>query len=151
MNRLRAISLAGLLMAVGLSGCAAGMLPPSESTMVIVRSYKAQLDSKVASGQLAPAQARDMYYAKLGEIQPPLPELGGLVEFRKQATAQVEAGTLTPEQAESRLASRESEMMARWEEMAARYAKEQRGFNQIQNEYERGLRQQQMPVGGRPF
>lgn len=91
-----------------------------------------------------------MLYAKLSEIQPPLPDLGQLLEFRKQVAAQVEAKTLTPEQAETRLASRESEMLLNWEEMAAKYAREQRTFEQIKKEQERGFKQEQMPVGGRP-
>ena len=143
--------LAAWVAAIGLWGCAAALLPPSEATMSIVRSYKAQLDSRVASGHLTPAQARDMYYAKLGEIQPPLPELDKLVEFRKQIAAQVVSGALSPEQAESRLASRESEMLTRWVEMSAKYSREQQEFDRRQQEQERGFRQQQLPVGGRPF
>jgi len=105
----------------------------------------------VASGHLTHVQARELLYTKLGEIQPPLPDLEKLVEFRKQVEAQVEAKTLTPEQAESSLASRESEMMARWEEMAAQYAKQQREFDRLQKEQEQGFQRQQTPVGGRPF
>ena len=134
-----------------LLGCATAALPPSETTVSVLRSYRNQLQSRVASGHLTPAQARELLYIKLGEIQPPLPDLEKLVEFRKQVEAQVEAKTLTPEQAESRLAGRESEMMARWEEMAAQYAKKQREFDRLQKEQESGFQRQQMPVGGRPF
>lgn len=151
MSRLRTVGLVRWLVAVGLSGCAMSALPPSEATITILRSYQNQLDSRAASGHLTRAQARDLLYAKLGEIQPPLPDLGNLLEFRKQVESQVEAKTLTPEQAEARLASRESEMMARWEEMAAKYAREQREFDRLKKEQERGFQQQQMPVGGRPF
>jgi len=139
------------LVAVWLLGCSTTLLPPSEATMAVVRSYKTQRDSMVASGQLSPAQARDMYYARLGEIQPPLPELDGLVAFRKQIAAQVASGALTPEKAEERLTSRESEMLTRWEEMSAKYSREQREFDKLQQEQQRGFQQQQMPVGGRPF
>jgi hypothetical protein len=110
--------------------------------MSILKSYQNQLDSRVASGHLTRAQARELLYAKLGEIQPPLPDLQELLEFRRQVTAQVEAKTLTPEQAETRLAARESGMMARWEEMAAKYAEEQRNAQRLQSEYERGYRDQ---------
>lgn len=142
MNRLRGISLVGWLLLIGLAGCTTTPLPPSESTMSIVRSHQNQLEARVASGHLTRAQARELLYGKLGEVQPPLPDLGQLVEFRKQVTAQVEAGTLTPEQAEAQLAARESEMIARWEEMAAKYAQEQRAIQRLQNEYERGYKDQ---------
>ncbi|HEV8540235.1 MAG TPA: hypothetical protein VGQ60_03650 [Nitrospiraceae bacterium] len=151
MSRLRRASFGGWVMALILLGCATAALPPSEATVSILRSYQNQLQSRVASGHLTHAQARELLYAKLGEIQPPLPGLEKLVEFRKQVEAQVEAKTLTPEQAESRLASRESEMMARWEEMAAQYAKQQREFDRLQKEQESGFQRQQTPVGGRPF
>ena len=110
--------------------------------MSIVRSYQNQLDSRVASGHLTRAQARELLYVKLNEIQPPLPDLGQLVEFRKQVATDVEARTLTPAQAESRLAFRESEMITRWEELAARYAQEQRNVQRLQSEYERGYQDQ---------
>jgi hypothetical protein len=138
-------------MAMILLGCATSSLPPSEATMSILRSYQNQLQSRVASGHLNRDQARELLYTKLGEIQPPLPDLEKLVEFRKQVETQVEAKTLTPEQAESRLTSRESAMMARWEEMAAQYAKQQREFDRLQKEQEQGFQRQQTPVGGRPF
>lgn len=114
--------------------------------MTILRSYQNQLDARVASGHVTRAQARELLYAKLNEIQPPLPELGNLLEFRKQVAAEVEAKALTPAQAEARLAARESEMIARWEEMAARYAREQRGFEQLKKEQERGFQQEQLPM-----
>jgi len=151
MNRLWSVGLGGWLMAGGLIGCATGALPPSETTMPILRSYQNQLDSRVASGHLTRAQARELLYTKLGEIQPPLPALNELVEFRRQVEVQVEAKALTPEQADARLSARESEMMARWEEMAAKYAREQREFDRLQKEQQRGFQQQQTPVGGRPF
>jgi len=151
MQKLRIIALGGCLLVIGLVGCATIPMPPSEATMSIVRSYQNQLESRVASGHLAKAQARELLYTKLSEIQPPLPNLSELLEFRKQIEAQVEARSLTPEQAESRLAARESDMLRNWEEMAAKYAQEQREFGRIQQEQERGFRQQQMPIGGRPF
>ena len=121
-------------MAVILLGCATTALPPSETTVSILRSYQNELQSRVASGHLTPAQARELLYTKLDEIQPPLPDLEKLVEFRKQVDAQVEAKTLTSEQAESRLSGRESEMMTRWQEMAAQYAKQQREFDRLRKE-----------------
>lgn len=142
MNRLQSVGLAGWLMAAGLLGCATVPLPPSEASMSIVRSYQNQLESRVASGHLTRAQARELLYVKLGEIQPPLPDLGQLVEFRKQVAAELESKALTPAQAEARLAARESEMITRWEEMAAKYAQEQRNVQRLQNEYERGYSDQ---------
>jgi hypothetical protein len=127
-------------------------IPPSESTMSILRSYKSQLDDRVASGHLNRAQARDLYYAKLMEIQPPLPGLGALLEFRKQVDVQVEAKTLSLEQADARLKARESEMLVNWEEMAARYAREQREIQRLRNEYERGYwEQKQIEQGEKVF
>ena len=151
MQKLWSITLGGCLLVIGLVGCATIPMPPSEATMSIVRSYQNQLESRVASGHLTRAQARELLYTKLSEIQPPLPNLNELLEFRKQIEAQVEARSLTPEQAESRLAARESDMLRNWEEMAAKYAQEQREFGRRQQEQERGFRQQQMPIGGRPF
>lgn len=142
MNRLQGIGLAGWLVAAGFLGCATTPMPPSEAAMSIVRSYQNQLESRVASGHLTRAQARELLYVKLNEIQPPLPNLGQLVEFRQQVTTEVEAKTLTPAQGEARLAARESEMLARWEEMAAKYAQEQRNIQRLQNEYERGYKDQ---------
>jgi len=142
MNRLRGISLAGWLLLIGVAGCATTYLPPSETTMAIVRSHQNQLAARVASGHLTQDQARELLYGKLREVQPPLPDLDQLVEFRKQVTAQVAAKALTPEQAETRLAARESEMIARWEEMASKYAQEQRATQRLQNEYERGYKDQ---------
>jgi hypothetical protein len=134
---------AGLIAVVGvILGCATAPIPPSEGTMSFLRSYRSQLEAKVASGHLTRAQARDLLYSKLGETQPPLPGLGDLVEFRKQVTAQVEARSLTPDQGEARLTARESEMLTRWEEMAARDAREQREMDRLESDYERGYRQQ---------
>lgn len=151
MSRVRRAGLVGCLMVGSLLGCATAAMPPSETTVSILRSYQNQLDSRVASGHLTRSQARELLYTKMGEIQPPLPELGGLVEFRRQVEAQVDAKALTPEQAEAKLAARESTMMVRWEEMAAREAKEQREFNRLRKEQEQGFQRQQMPIGGRPF
>ncbi len=137
-------------MAGGLIGCVTGALPPSEAAMSILRSYQNQLDSRVASGHLTRAQARELLHTKLGEIQPPLPDLNELLDFRTQMAAQVEAKTLTPEQAEARLAAHESEMLARWEEMAAKYARDQRSFEQLKKEQERGFQQEQQPMNRPP-
>lgn len=142
MNRLQGVGLAGWLLVAGLLGCATVPLPPSEAAMSIVRSYQNQLESRVASGHLTRAQARELLYVKLSEIQPPLPDLGQLVELRKQVAAEVESKALTPAQAEARLSTRESEMITRWEEMAAKYAQEQRNVQRLQNEYERGYTDQ---------
>ena len=51
MNRLWSVGLGGWLMAGGLIGCATGALPPSETTMSILRSYHNQLDSRVEIGR----------------------------------------------------------------------------------------------------
>ena len=143
---------AGMIMVWGMLGCATSLLPPSESTMAILRSYHAQLEARVASGHLSRAQARDLLYIKLGEIRPPLPELGALLEFRKQVAAQVETKALTPEQAEARLVARESDMLARWEMMAARYAAEQREIERMRSEYGRGYwEQKQIEQGEKVF
>ena len=150
MNRLWHTGLVGWVIVVGLFGCATSALPPSEATMTILRSYQNQLDARVASGHVTRAQARELLYAKLSEIQPPLPDLENLLEFRKQVAAEVEAKALTPAQAEARLAARESEVIARWEEMADRYAREQRGFEQLKKEQERGFKQEQMPMNKPP-
>lgn len=142
MNRLWHTGFAGWVLVMGLFGCATSVLPPSEATMTIVRSYQNQLDARVASGHVTRTQARELLYAKLSEVQPPLPELENLLEFRTQVAAEVEAKTLTPAKAEARLAAHESEMIARWEEMAAKYAQEQRAIQRLQNEYERGYKDQ---------
>ena len=142
MNRWRSLGLIGWLVVAGSLGCATSALPPSEATMSIVRSYQDQLGSRVSSGHLTRAQARDLLYARLVGIQPPLPALNELLEFRKQVTARVEDKTLTPEQAEAQLTTRESEMLLNWEEMAAKYAQEQRNVQRLQNEYERGYQGQ---------
>jgi len=145
MNRLQLVGLVWL-MAMILLGCATTAMPPSETTVSILRSYRNELQSRVASGHLNRDQARELLYTKLGEIQPPLPDLEKLVEFRKQVEAQVEAKTLTPEQAEARHAAKESEMLSRWEEMAAKYAKEQREFERLRKQQEQGFQEQQMPM-----
>ena len=133
-------------MALIMLGCATAALPPSETTMSILRSYRNELQSRVASGHLNRDQARELLYTKMGEIQPPLPDLEKLVELRKQVEGQVEAKTLTPEQAEARLTAKESEMLSRWEEMAAKYAKEQREFERLRKQQEQGFQEQQMPM-----
>jgi len=127
-------------------GCATIQQPPSESTLSILRSYRSQLDDRVSSGHLTLVQARDLYYAKLAEIQPPLPDLKELLEFRQQVTAQIDSKSLTPEQADAKLMARESDMLMRWEEMAARYAREQREFERLKQERERGFREEQQPM-----
>jgi len=134
--------LMGVAIACVIVGCATAPIPPSEATMSVLHSYRSQLGSRVASGHLTVAQAHTLWFSKLGEIQPPLPGLGDLVEFRRQVTAQVEAKSLTPDQAEARLTARELEMLARWEEMAARDAREQREMDRLESDYERGYRQQ---------
>ena len=140
----------GTILAVTL-GCATSPLPPSESTVSMLRSYRAQLEERVASGHVTRAQARDLYYTRLRETSPPLPELDVLLEFRRQLAAQVESRALTPEEADARLTARESDMLARWAEMAAQGARQRREIEQLRKEQERGLQQQQQPIGGRPF
>jgi hypothetical protein len=113
--------------------------------MATVRPYQKQLDAKVASGQLTRAQARDLLYARLAEVQPPLPDLNELLEFRKQIASKVEAKVLAPEDAEALLAARESAMLSRWEEMAVQYERE-REFDRIRQMQERGFREEQSPM-----
>jgi hypothetical protein len=144
----RMILLVVTVLGTGLTGCAS-VMPPSESTITILQSYRADLQKRVASKQLTPSQARDEWYGRLAEVSPPLPELNDLQESRARVEAKVKAGVFTPEQADGELAVRETDMLAHWEDMAARYAKEQRKFDQSQTQYERGFREQQQPYNRR--
>lgn len=146
MNRWWKRRLAGWLIGACLIGCTTVAVPPSESTMATVRSYQKQLEAKVASGQLTRAQARDLLYAKLAEIQPPLADLNELLEFRKQIASKLEAKMVGPEEAEALLAARESAMLSRWEAMAAKYDREEREFERIRQMQDRGFREEQAPM-----
>lgn len=145
----------GLLLAllfVGPSGCATTSPPPSESTVVALRSYHRDLIASISSGKLSPDQARDAYYVKLEAIQPPLPGLDSLKELRVQLAGRIAAGQLTREQAESSLSARELDMLKHWGDMAARYAQEQREAQQLRDDYEEGLwRQKQIEQGEKVF
>lgn len=133
-------------------GCATPPPAPSESTMTLLRSYRAQLETRVATGHLTKGQARDLLYGKLAEVQPPLPDLSQLLEFRKRVDSQVQAKALLPDQGEAMLAARESEMLSRWEEMAARDAAQQREIEKMRQEYERGYwEQKQIEQGEKVF
>lgn len=127
--------------------CATVAIPPSESTVSALRAYYDELQMKVTSKELTRTEARNLYYAKLEQIRPPLPDLEALLEFRRQ----VEATAGSAEESEARLKARESELLRKWEELAAQYAQEQRRQERLQREYERGLKDEQTPVSGRPF
>ena len=93
-----------------------------------------------------------MYYAKVEAIQPPLPGLDSLKELRAQLAGRVAAGHLTREQAESSLSAMELDLLKRWEDMAARYAQEQREIQRLRDEHEQGLWQQkQLEQGEKVF
>ena len=142
---------AGVLIAVlTIFGCASTPMPPSEATVAALRNNHDEMVRLVASGQLSPEQARDQYYSKLGSVDPPLPGLDALIEYRRQLKDQIASGQFAPGQAAAQLSAREGEMLARWEEMAARYAAEQRRLQKLQSEHERGFRLEQMPVVGKP-
>jgi hypothetical protein len=146
-------SLLGLCLAVLISagiGCAARQLPPSEPTIAILQRAYNQMRANVASGQQGPIEARDQFYAKLSKVEPPLPGLEALMQYRRQIADELMAGQISPPQADARLQARESELLAGWAEMAAQYAAEQRRLGRIQADYERGFQLQEMPVAGRP-
>ena len=132
-------------------GCASGPIPPSEPTIAALRTYHDEILKRVAAGELSPPEGRDLYYARLAQVSPPLPGLDDLLEYRKQVRANLASGLVDERQAYAQLSARESERLTRWEEMAAQYAAEQRRLERLQNEHEQGFRFQQMPVAGRPF
>jgi hypothetical protein len=120
--------------------------------MTILRSYRTHLETRVATGHLTKGQARDLLYGKLAEVQPPLPNLGQLLEFRRQVETQVQAKALSPDQGETILGARESEMLFRWEELAARDALDQREIEKLRQQYERGYwEQKQIEQGEKVF
>jgi hypothetical protein len=123
-------------------GCAVKAIPPSEPTVAMLQRAYQEMRQQVASGQLSPIEARDQYYKKVAEVEPPLPELDKLQDYRRQVRDELMAGRLSLEEADSRLKARESELLSRWEEMAAQYAAEQRRLEQVQRDYERDYRQQ---------
>ena len=146
-NRLPAVALVWILLSWG---CASVPTPPSETTVTALRTFHERLAKQVAAGELSPTQAQDQYYARLSEVDPPLPGLDDLLEYRKQVRANLASGLVNEQQASAQLSARESERLTRWEEMAAQYAAEQRRLERLQNEHEQGFRFQQMPVAGRP-
>lgn len=140
------------LLFVGLDGCATAPPPPSESLIPVLRAYHRHLVASMSSGASTSDQARDAYYAKLEAIHPPLPDLASLKELRAQLAGRVAAGHLTREQAESSLNAGELDLLKRWEDMAARYATEQREIQRFRDEYEEGLwRQKQIEQGEKVF
>ena len=148
-NRLPAVALT-LVWILLIWGCASVPTPPSETTATALRTFHERLAKQVAAGELSPTQAQDQYYARLSEVDPPLPGLDDLLEYRKQVRANLASGLVDERQAYAQLTARESERLTRWEEMAAQYAAEQRRLERLQNEHEQGFRFQQMPVAGRP-
>jgi hypothetical protein len=131
-------------------GCLSGPVPPSEPTVAALRTYHDEILKRIAAGEVSPAQGRDLYYARLAEVDPPLPDLDNLLEYRRQVGAHLSSGLVNEQQAYGQLSARESETLTRWEEMAAQYAAEQRRLERLQDEHEQGFRFQQMPVAGRP-
>jgi len=146
-NRLPAVALVWILLSCG---CASVPIPPSETTVTALRTFHERLAKQVAAGELSPPQAQDQYYARLSEVDPPLPGLEALLEYRKQVRANQASGLVDERQAYAQLSARESEALARWEEQAAEYAAEQRRIERLQSQHEQGFRFQQMPVAGRP-
>ncbi len=124
------------------SGCAANPLPPSEPTVVLLQGAYKEMRTMVDSGQMPPIEARDRFYQKLVEVDPPLPALDQLLDDRRQVRAELMAGGISPAEADTRLKQRESELLNRWEEMAAQYAIEQRRLERQQLQYERDYRQE---------
>ena len=124
------------------AGCAAKTLPPSEPTVVLLQGAYKEMRAVVDSGLTPPMEARDRFYQKLVEVDPPLPALEQLLDDRRQVRAELMAGGISPAEADGRLKQRESELLGRWEEMAAEYATEQRRLERQQREYERAYRQE---------
>ena len=123
-------------------GCAVKASPPSEPTVLMLQRAYQEMREQVASGQVSPVEARDQYYKKLAEVEPPLPELEKLQDYRRQVSNELVAGRLSLEETDSRLKERESELLSRWEETAAQYAAEQRRLEKLQRDYERDYQQQ---------
>jgi hypothetical protein len=123
-------------------GCAMKPIPPSEPTVAMLQRAYEEMREQVATGKVSPVEARDLYYKKLAEVEPPLFGLDALIESRQQVRAELMAGQVSPEQADSRLKARESELLTHWAETSAEYAAEQRRLEKIQQDYERDFRQQ---------
>jgi hypothetical protein len=124
------------------SGCAAKTLPPSEPTVILLQGAYKEMRALVDSGQMSPMEARDRYYQKLVEVDPPLPALEKLLDDRRVVKSELMAGGISPQEADGRLKQRESELLDQWGEMAAEYAAEQRRLERLQRDYERDYRQQ---------
>lgn len=140
------------LLFIGPGSCATAPPPPSESIIPVLRAYHRDLVASISSGASTSDQARDAYYAKLEAIQPPLPDLDSLKEWRAQLARQIAAGQLTQKQAESSLHARELDLLKRWEDMAARYEAEQREIQRFRSDHEEGLwRQKQIEQGEKVF
>ena len=124
------------------SGCATKTLSPSEPTVVLIQGAYKEMRTVVDSGLTPPMEARDRFYQKLVEVDPPLPSLEQLLDERRRVGAELVAGGITPQEADNRLKQRESEFLERWEEMAVQDTIEQRRLRRQQQEYERGYRQE---------
>jgi hypothetical protein len=123
-------------------GCAVKPIPPSEPTVAMLQRAYQEMREQVASGQVSPIEARDQYYKRLAEVEPPLPGLDALLDYRRQVRAELIEKQLSREQADTRLKERESELLTHWAETAAEYAAEQGRLEQVQRDYERDFRQQ---------
>ena len=123
-------------------GCAMKPVPPSEPTIAMLQRAYEEMREQVAAGKVSPIEARDLYYKKLAEVEPPLTGLDGLLDDRRQVRDELMLGRLSPAQADSRLKERESELLTHWAETAAEYAAEQRRLEKVQRDYERDFSQQ---------
>src|SRR5688572_997727 len=101
------------------SGCAAKTLPPSEPTVILLQGAYKEMRTVVDSGLTPPIEARDRFYQKLVEVDPPLPALEQLLDERQQVRVELMGGRISPQEADGRLKQRESELLDRWGEMAA--------------------------------
>jgi polyhydroxyalkanoate synthesis regulator phasin len=123
-------------------GCASAPVPLSETTLAALQSYHDEMEKLATSGQMSPDQAQERYYTKLQAVQPPLPGLDELLQYRRQIAAKVSTGELTQAQARANLSDRERLFLERWRELAAQYAAQQRQVEQAQSDYEQASRRQ---------
>jgi hypothetical protein len=110
--------------------------------MAALQGYHDEMERLATSGQMSPDQAQERYYIKLLEVQPPLPDLDELLQYRRQIAAKVAAGELTQAQARANLSDRERLFLERWRELAVQYAAQQRQVEQAQSDYEHAYRRQ---------
>jgi C4-dicarboxylate-specific signal transduction histidine kinase len=131
-----------LVMALIMVPACASPPVPTEPTVESLRTSYRQLSEMVRAGQITPQQAREKYYQKLNDVAPNLPGLTALIAFRQKVAEEVAVGQLTAEEAHARLTARESDLLDRWEKMAAEYAAEQRRVEEQHNQYEQGYDRQ---------